>query len=110
MSFGKMNTKISIVKEIKSKDDEGFAITSENVIATVWAYQEGRHGSKRWANMAQFSEATDLFRFRVIPGVTVTKDMLVKCNNRTFEIISIEDVKGRKMYLEILAREVLASG
>lgn len=110
MSFGKMNTKISIIQVVNDKDSEGFKATTEKIVATVWAYQEGRHGSKRWANMAQFSEATDLFRLRKIPGVEITKDMSIKCGGRTFEITSIEDVKGRGMYLEILAREVVASG
>ena len=63
MSFGKMNSFIDIVIMRKTKDPEGFATTAYDVIASVRAYREGRHGSQRWANLAAFSEATDLFRF-----------------------------------------------
>lgn len=59
---------------------------------------------------AAFSTATDLFLFRCIPNVEVTTDMLILCNNRKFEITSVENVKGRNMYLEVLAKEVKPSG
>ena len=110
MSFGKMNTKITIVEKNISTDEDGFKSEEDIVIATVRAYREGRHGSEKWANMATYSTATDLFRFRIIHGVTVTKNMKILCDNRTFEIISVEDVKGRGMYLEVLGQEVTAGG
>ena len=110
MSFGKMNTKIRIISKEKILDDEGFSHMEETIVAEVRAYREGRHGSKKWANMAQFSDATELFQIRVIPGIEITKDMQIICEGRTFEIKSTENVKGRGMYLEILAREVVASG
>ena len=110
MSFGKMNTKIRIISKKKVLDDEGFSHMEETTVAEVRAYREGRHGSKKWANMAQFSDATELFQIRVIPGVEITKDMRIICEERTFEIKSTENVKGRKMYLEVMAREITASG
>ena len=110
MSFGKMNTFISIVEPRKTKDPEGFAATEDVVVASLRAYREGRHGSEKWANRAAFSEATDLFRFRCIPGVKVTSAMVIRCGNTRFNITSVEDVKGRGMYLEVLAKEVTASG
>ena len=110
MSFGKMNTFIDIVEKTVSTDDEGFKSEDTTTIASVRAYREGRHGSEKWANRAVFSEATDLFRFRVIPDVTVTADMRIICGNRTFEITSVEDVRGKGMYLEVLAKEVTPSG
>lgn len=110
MSFGKMNTFISIVEKQQITDDEGFKTETEVTLAEVRAYREGRHGSERWANMAQFSTATDLFRFRVIPNVTVTTEMRILCDGHVFEITSIEDVKGRGMYLEALVQEVKKSG
>ena len=96
MSFGKMNTFIDLVKKEVSVDAEGFKSEKEVTLASVRAYREGRHGSERWANMAAFSEATDLFRFRVIPGVSVTTDLALLCDGDRFEITSVEDVKGRQ--------------
>ena len=110
MSFGKMNTLIDIVEKVTIKDAEGFRTEVDSIVASVRAYREGRHGNEKWANRAHFSEATDLFRFRRIPNVTVTSAMVVVNNEGRFEITSVEDVKGRGMYIEVLAKEVKPSG
>jgi head-tail adaptor len=110
MSFGKMNTFIDIIEKVTINDSEGFSTEIDNIVATIRAYREGRHGTEMWANRATFSEATDLFRFRCIPGVTITTAMLIACENGRFEITSVEDVRGRGMYTEVLAKEVKPSG
>ena len=109
MSFGKMNTFIEIVSIVKEKDSEGFSVDSEEVLASVRAYREGRHGSQRWANLAAFSVATDLFRFRTIPGIDITTDHILVCEDGRFDITSVEDVKSRGMYTEVLAKKVVSS-
>ncbi len=110
MSFGKMNSFVEIVQKSIDTDNEGFKTETLKTVAKVRAYREGRHGSEKWANRAAFSTATDLFRFRCIPNVEVTTDMQILCNNRKFEITSVENVKGRNMYIEVLAKEVKPSG
>ena len=109
MSFGKMNTFVDIVSVTKKKDSEGFTVDSEEVLASVRAYREGRHGSQRWANLAAFSEATDLFRFRSSPGIGVTTDHILVCEDGRFDITSVEDVKSRGMYVEVLAKKVVST-
>ena len=106
----RMNAFIEIVRPGVSKDADGFSVKSDTVLADVRAYREGRHGSERWANRAAFTDATDLFRFRKIPGVTVDTGCVIICDGRRFEITSVEDVKGRGMYIETLCREVKPSG
>ena len=110
MSYGKMTTFIDLIEKLTVKDSEGFSAEIDNVVASVRAYREGRHGSEKWSNRAQFSEATDLFCFRRIPNVTVTTAMVVVNNEGRFEITSVEDVKGRGMYIEVLAKEVKPGG
>ena len=36
--------------------------------------------------------------------------MPILCDGHIFEITSVEDVKGRGIYLEVMAQEVKASG
>ena len=110
MSYGRMNTLISIVREVVTKDSEGFGTKTDEVLASVFAYREGRHGSQKWVNRAAFSEATDLFFFRVIPGLTMTTTHVILCGDDRFEITSVEDVKGRGMYLEVLVKKVTPDG
>ena len=109
MSFGKMNVAISIAIEAVTKDSEGFATKTDTVLASIHAYREGRHGSQKWVNRAAFSEATDLFRFRAIPGLRITTEHMLLCEDERFEITSVEDVKGRNMYLEVLAKKTEAA-
>ena len=105
-----MSVRISIAEEMVMKDAEGFATKTDNTLASIHAYREGRHGSQKWVNRASFSEATDLFQFRVIPGLAVTTAHMILCDDDRFEITSVEDVKGRGMYLEVLAKRVIADG
>lgn len=109
MSYGKLNTSVDIILPTITKDAEGFSCMEDVILATVRAYREGRHGNEKWANRAAFSEATDLFRFRIIPGVEVTTHMAIACADGRFEITSVEDVKERGMYIEVLAKKTEAS-
>ena len=109
MSFGKMNGFADIVRMERVKDSEGFSAPAEVVLASIRVYREGRHGSQRWANLAAFSEATDLFRFRKIPGLTITTDHILVTSDGRFEITSVEDVKGKGMYTEVLAKKAVST-
>jgi head-tail adaptor len=106
MSFGKMTTFIDIVSTVSIKDSEGFVTKGDNILASVRAYKEDRHGSERWTNMASFSSATTLFRFRKIPDLTVTTEMTIVCEDGRYQILSVEDVRNRGMYVEVLAEEI----
>ncbi len=105
-----MSTHISIAEEMVMKDAEGFATKTHNILTSIRAYREGRHGSQKWVNRAAFSEATDSFQFRVIPGLSVTTAHVILCGDDRFEITSIEDVKGRGMYLEVLGKRMTSDG
>lgn len=112
MSFGKMNTFIDIITTAPVKDDEGFVNTAsgapvgDTVLASVRAYKEDRHGNERWANRAAFSTATALFCFRKIPGLEIDTSLVIACANGRYRILSAEDVKGRGMYIEVLAEKL----
>lgn len=110
MSIGRMDSFIDIIQPSNVRDEEGFTTQTDVVLASVRAYREGRHGSKVWANRAAFSEATDLFRFRVIPGVQISTDQKIRTGTHIFVITSVEDVKGNGLYVEVLCKEVRPSG
>jgi head-tail adaptor len=105
MGFGKMNTMVDIISSCPTKDAEGFAVPGGTVLSSVRAYKEDKHSSERWANMAAFSTATALFRFRRVPGVEINSSMALMCNGSRYNILSVEDVRGRGMYWECLCEE-----
>lgn len=106
MSFGKMNTFIDIISTEPIKDKDGFVAIGDNILASVCAYKEDRHGSERWANRASFSSATSLFRFRKISGLRVTNEMVIVCDDGRYQILSVDDVRNRGMYVEVLAEKI----
>ena len=105
MSFGKMNTQIDIISTAPVKDADGFVTNGDHIVVSIRAYKEDRHGNERWANMAAFSEATALFRFRKIPDTEITTSLFIVCDNERYRIVSAEDVRGRGMYVEVLAEK-----
>lgn len=104
MSFGKMNTLVDIIDTTSAKDSEGFVIQTDNIIASVRAYREERHGSKKWANMAAFTTANALFKFRRLPGIEIKSGMVLVCDTGRYNIVSVEKLKG--MYIEAMAEKM----
>lgn len=109
MSFSKMNTFIDIVLPNGTIDSEGFATNGDVVLASLRAYKEDRYGNESWKNRASFSSATALFRLRKRPGLKVTTAMAIVCEDGRYNILSVEDIKNRGMYIELLAEKLVES-
>lgn len=109
MGLGLMTKKAQLIELLSTIDSEGFSSVGVRVLADIRVFVEGRHGSERWANLAVFSEATELFRFRKLPNITVTTKQYILYENERYDILSVENVKGRNMYIEVLAKKVVAS-
>ena len=110
MSLGRMNTRVRIFRKHNGTDAEGFVVKDAAPLADVRAYREDRHGTESWKNRATYTTATTLFRFRVIPRFQFTNDLFLVCEGEPFNIVSAEDVKGRGMYMEVLAERVTRDG
>ena len=98
MGLGEMNGFADIVKTKQVKDSEGFTHSEDEVLASIRVVP-GRSArqSEQWANLAAFSEATDLFRFRCIPGLTITTEHFLICGWMSdYDIASVENVKGSR--------------
>jgi len=112
MSYGKMNSFIDIISTEPVKDPEGFVTKGDHIIASVRAYKESLNTSAKWERIigsAAFSRATMLFRFRKILGVDVTASHFITDGEGRYNIINAEDVRGRGMYVEVLAEKVEGS-
>ena len=109
MSLGRMNCVISIVKRTISTDSEGFKTEKETTVLETRCYHEQRHSSLRWTNLAAFSEATDRFVLRCVPGVTVEAGFFIDCHGTRYKILPPDNVGERNMYLEIYAQKVVGS-
>lgn len=106
MSLGLMNKHARIAEFQKVQDSDGFTNKTLVVLQNIRVYVEGRHGSEHWANLSTFSDATELFRFRKIPNFQVKTEHYIIFDNNQYNILSVENVKGRNMYIEVLAKKV----
>jgi hypothetical protein len=109
MGYGKMSTPINIISTDPVKDAEGFVTKGDNIIASVKAYKEVRNTTAKWERIignAAFSSITAMFRFRKIPGLTVTTSYFISEADGRYNIINAEDVRGRGMYIEVLAEKL----
>ena len=103
MSFGKMSSFIDIISAEPVKDADSFVNHGDAVLASVRAYFEQKNSTEKWRNMSQSSEVNALFRLRAIPGFELTNRHVITCEGKRYNIFSVENVKGRGMYLEVLA-------
>ena len=103
MSFGKMNSLIDIISAEPVKDTDGFVNHGDTVLASVRAYFEQKNSTEKWRNMSQSSEVNALFRLRVVPDLELNNRHIIACEGKRYNIFSVENVKGRGMYLEVLA-------
>ena len=109
MSLGLMNKKAQLCAKANIIDSEGFFRPNVAVLAEIRVFVEEKHGSERWANLAAFSEATHIFRFRKIPNLDVTTKHYLIYNGEEYNILFVENVKGRNMYVEAMAKKVVSS-
>lgn len=107
MSLGKMNISIDIIKITYIKDNEGFTKKGDEIIASVKAYKEERHGSRKWANMAAYTKANVIFQFRKIPGVDISSGHIIVCDTGRYTVISVENISN--FYVEVAAEKIEAT-
>jgi len=103
MSIGKMNSIINIITTEQVKDADGFTSSVDITVASVRAYFEQKNSTERWRSMAQNNEVNALFRLRKIPNLELDCRHIIVCEGKRYNIYSVENVRGRGMYLEVLA-------
>ena len=109
MSFGMMKSFIKIYSITAVKDAEGFVIEEDNLLITTRAYKENRHGNEAWKNRASFTTATALFRFRKPPNIEINTEHVLFCNGEKYNILSVEDIREKGMYVEVLTEKMKGS-
>lgn len=104
MSIGDLNTPIQILRLRFGRDRDGFPTESEDLIACVRARAETRNATERWSNRAVLREASTIFTFRHIPHIKITTDMVIVCGAERYNIVSVENVRNRNLYTQVVAR------
>lgn len=105
INAGKYNKKISIFKAIETEDNDGFASKKEVVILEPFASVKTTKGFTLIASGSDFEKAYTNFTIRY-PKKEITRDMLIKYNNKTYTIEYLNNINEENVELEIQAKEV----
>ena len=104
MSYGKMTVPIILYRIHYTKDKDGFTTAQEEPVASVRAYFEPRNTTEKWTNRVVLKEASALFRFRHVPNLRIDTSMVIGCLGERYNIVSVENVRQKNMYYEVIGR------
>ena len=102
---GKYNKKIEIYSVVHGKDAQGFPVDTETLVLSPWAYVKTTRGMTIIVNNSDFEKAYTNFTIR-FPSVTITREMLVKFNGKTYTIEYLNNVDEANVELEMQCKEV----
>ena len=104
------NTIISIISTAPTKDHEGFVSRDDVIIADIRAYKEIKSATEKAMNMAQYATSTVLFQFRRIPKVEVNTANIISDADGRYNIISVDTISSRGLYVSCVAEKIEGSG
>ena len=102
---GKYDKKITIFKNIVSKDKDGFKTKQECEVLSTYANVKTTKGMTLIINNSDFEKAYTNFTIRY-PLTTITRDMFIRYNDRIYTIEYLNNINEENIELEIQAKEV----
>lgn len=99
-----MHTQIRIVEPTYGKDADGFPTVSERTVAQIPCRMEVKNATEKWTLRSDLKEANAILTFRCIRGVTITRFMTVYIGDEMYDIVNVEDVRGRGMYTQLIVK------
>ena len=102
---GNFSKRIKIVKYEIQKDPDGFEQKVEIVVLMTWAQVTNTSGSEILCSNSDFSEVKTRFLMRS-PKLKLDKDMVIKFDENSYNIVYINDYGYDKRYTEIMAELV----
>lgn len=103
---GNFDKKIEIIKNILTKDKDGFEIKTEEIILKTWAQITNKSGGEAEAENSDFVFIKTRFLIRT-PKLSIDKDYKIKFRGKTYDIAYINDYNFDGLYTEIITNEVI---
>lgn len=88
------------------KDSDGFETYQEVAVLTTWSNVKTTRGMTLIANDSDFEKAYTNFTIRYPKTASITRDMLIKYNDRVYTIEYLNNINEENVELEIQAKEV----
>jgi len=106
INAGKYNKKITIYSIAESEDTDGFKIKTKTTVLTCYASVKTTSGYTLIINNSDFEKALTNFTIRY-PKETITRDMLIEYNEKTYSIEYINNINESNAELELQAKAVV---
>lgn len=106
INAGKYNKKIVIYEIVEFEDNAGFKKRQEKEILKPFASIQTTRGFRLISNDTDFEKAYTNFTIRYPRKVEITRDMLIKYNNKIYSIEYLNDIDEEHIELEIQAKVV----
>ena len=103
---GNFDKRIKIVKYELKKDADGFEEKAEVVFLMTWAHVTNVSGTEILRSNSDFSKVKTRFLIRT-PKIKLDKDMEIKFNKNTYEVVYINDYSYDRLYTEIMTEFVV---
>lgn len=98
---GELRTKVRFVRIVRDQDEDGFYLEPEQTVTEVYAKWQNVHGNEAFSDaMATLAEPA-MLTIRYHAGIAANQLVYRDGDPSPFEIISIDDVENRHVWMEI---------
>lgn len=102
VNAGKLDKRITILRESKTHDADGYWTAADETVWTCWAQFSRTSGKEMTASNADYSEVSVRFLIRC-PPVSIDRKMVVDYAGDRYEITYLNDYGDAREYTEIIA-------
>jgi len=106
----KLNHFIELFRVEQETDPDGFPVERDVFLASVRAYREDRYGSETWKNRSLFRQQRRFLESGEFPASHSIPRCVVVTEDGRHNILSVEDIRRKGLYWEILAERVDTEG
>ena len=107
INAGKYNKKITIYSIVNTEDSAGFKKRTESIVLKTYANVKTTKGYTLIINDTDFEKAYTNFTIRYPKDKTITRDMLIKYNDKDYTIEYLNNIDEENIELEIQAKVVV---
>jgi len=104
LNIGELRHRITLQKPVISVNENGFEVKTYENYKTVWSKVSNLSGREYFEAAAIQKEKTVKFLIRA--GVDIDESMRILFNEKTFNIIFIDNINYKNKYIEIKSLEV----
>lgn len=103
---GKYNQKIEIYSIAEVEDNAGFKTRPETLVLKTYANVKTTKGFTLITSNTDFEKAYTNFTIRYPRKVNITRDMIIKFNEKVYSIEYLNDIDEKHVELEMQAKVV----